>query len=96
MTDNQQNNTESEGIFGYEKNVSYHFQHWKRESELDGDLYASPVSIYEDGQSVQRSLLGFYGRFVLFVFARVSEYRIGAFSQYICFSGNGPSMRKGQ
>jgi hypothetical protein len=24
---------------------------------------------------------------------RGSEYRIGAFSQYICFSGNGPSTR---
>jgi hypothetical protein len=55
MTDNQQNNNESEGILGYRKNVSYHSQHWKRESELDGDLYASYVSIYEDGQSVQKS-----------------------------------------
>ena len=54
MTDNKQSNSESEGIFGYGKNISYHFQHWKRESELDGDLYASPVSIFEDYQSVQR------------------------------------------
>ena len=36
------------------ENISYHSQHWKRESELDGDLYASLVSIFEDYQSVQR------------------------------------------
>ena len=37
----------------------------------------------------------FYGRFWLFV--KVCEQGISAFSQYICFSGSGPlSMRQGQ
>jgi hypothetical protein len=54
MTDNHHNNIESEGIFEYGKNISYHSPHWIRKSILDGDLYASLVSTFEDCQSVQR------------------------------------------
>jgi hypothetical protein len=36
MTDS---NSESEGVFEYEKTISNHSQHWTRESNLDGDLY---------------------------------------------------------
>ena len=57
MTDNQHNNTESEGIFGYGKNIRHHSQHWKRESDLDGDLYASLVRTFEDYQSAYASLV---------------------------------------
>ena len=56
MTDNQHDNTEGEEIFEHGKNISYHSKHWKRKSELDGDLYASLISIFEDYQSVQRLL----------------------------------------
>ena len=54
MTDNQHNNTESEGIFKYGKNISCHSPHWIRKNELDGELYASLVSTFEDCHSVQR------------------------------------------
>jgi hypothetical protein len=39
MTEDKQGNTESEGVFEYGKSISNHSQHWKGESDLDGDLY---------------------------------------------------------
>jgi hypothetical protein len=49
----------------------------------------SPLTgeVLPNKELITNHVLGFYGRFVLYVFARVSEYRISAFSQYICFSG---------
>ena len=43
-------------------------------------------------KKVSPMLLGFYGRFGWF--ARNRKKGISAFSQYICFSGKGPGMRK--
>jgi hypothetical protein len=43
LIDDKQSNTKNEGIFEYKKAISNHSQHWKRESDLDGDLYASLV-----------------------------------------------------
>ena len=39
ITDNKQSNTESEGVSEYGKTISNHSQHWKRENDLDEDLY---------------------------------------------------------
>jgi hypothetical protein len=39
MTDDKQSNTESKGVSEYGKTISNHSQHWKRDNDLDGDLY---------------------------------------------------------
>ena len=39
MTDDKHSNTEREGVSKYGKTISNHSQHWKREIDLDGDLY---------------------------------------------------------
>jgi hypothetical protein len=39
MTDDKQSNAEGEGNSEYGKSISNHSQHWKRESDLDEDLY---------------------------------------------------------
>jgi hypothetical protein len=39
MADDKQSNTESEGVSEYEKTISNHSQHWKRENDLDEDLH---------------------------------------------------------
>ena len=56
LIDNKQSNTESEGILEHEKAISNHSQHWKRKSDLDGDLYASFVRTFENYHSMQSVL----------------------------------------
>ena len=59
-----------------------------------GDV--ADLSDHDANMSAQiQRMLGFYDRFRWFV--RIREQGISAFSQYTCFSGNGPlSMRTGQ